>query len=325
MTALFCWSSTAQNSNGVTVSNLAVNAGTVTFNVSWQQPMPVEPWSDTVWVFVDYNDAGKMERLPLSGASLTSPSWAAASVTFGKDGNNKGAWVVGNARSAGSFSATVQLLTAVADLSGVCAYASNYPPVGEYIDATHLSFTGTLPYYLVLASAESGARTYSINDSYYNLYGGDTLKSFTDKTGAPGIFHCIPPAAPTVAKGEFCYEQSGALVAAAPSSVSIVWYDAPSAGNLLHTGNILSLAPLYNSTAQYYAEAALNEYCRSVRTKADYTVSNCIVSGDCPNYTAGNVGSNTAPAACMAHYAGQIGSAAISLSCMAHDAGRIGN
>ncbi|MDR3180939.1 MAG: hypothetical protein LBT61_03300, partial [Prevotellaceae bacterium] len=43
--------------NGVTVSNLAVNAGTVTFEVGWGKntvPSTVKPWSDTVWVFVDY-------------------------------------------------------------------------------------------------------------------------------------------------------------------------------------------------------------------------------------------------------------------------------
>jgi hypothetical protein len=278
-----------------------------------------------VWVFVDYNNgAGKMERLLLSSAKLTASSWPAASVTFGKDGNNKGAWVVGNAKTtaSGSFSATVQLLTATADLAGVCVYASNYPPVGEYITPTQLAFTGTPNYNLVLTHANGS--TYSgMSDGTFDVPPGDTLKTFTDKTGAPGTFYCIPPVAPTVAKGEFCYEQSGVLVATASGSAAIVWYDAPSAGNLLHTGNMLSLTP-YNNTAQYYAQAALSENCRSERTKADYTVSNCTISGDCPNYTAGNVGTDTAPAACTAHYAGQIGSAAISLSCMTHDAGRIG-
>jgi hypothetical protein len=51
--------------NGVTVSGLAINAGTATFNVSWKNTGMPELWSDSVWVFVDYNNAGKMERLPL--------------------------------------------------------------------------------------------------------------------------------------------------------------------------------------------------------------------------------------------------------------------
>jgi hypothetical protein len=98
--------------NGVTVSNLDVKPGTVTFNVSWKKADMPAVWSDSVWVFVDYNNAGKMERLLLSGATLSAPSWSAATVIFGKDDNYQGAWIVGNARQESSFSATVQLLAA---------------------------------------------------------------------------------------------------------------------------------------------------------------------------------------------------------------------
>jgi hypothetical protein len=79
----------AQNGNGVTVNGLDVKPGTVTFNVSWCNIGMPTLWSDSVWVFVDYNNAGKMERLPLSGATLTAPSWSAATVIFGKDGNKQ--------------------------------------------------------------------------------------------------------------------------------------------------------------------------------------------------------------------------------------------
>jgi hypothetical protein len=88
--------------NGVTVSNLAVDAGTVTFNVSWNRDaMQATPWSDTVWVFVDYNNNGTMERLSVTGATVS-----AGTVTK-IPGNDKGVWVEGNARTQGSFSATV--------------------------------------------------------------------------------------------------------------------------------------------------------------------------------------------------------------------------
>jgi hypothetical protein len=167
--------------NGVTVSNLNVNAGTVTFNVSWNDNQPEDfLWSDSVWVFVDYNKNGVMTRLPVTSATAT-----AGTVTK-IQGNDKGAWVIGNAHSAGNFSAMVKLHTAITDLHGVCAYASNYPPVGEYVDATQIKFTGTPPYNLVLVSAGSVTRTYSINDNYFKLYDGEILQSFTDKTGAPG-------------------------------------------------------------------------------------------------------------------------------------------
>jgi uncharacterized protein (TIGR02145 family) len=198
--------------NSVTVSGLDVKPGTVTFNVSWNDDMPLNfLWSDTVWVFVDYNNAGKMERLLLSSATLTAPSWSAATVIVGEDSNYQGAWVIGNARSAGSFSATVQLHTAIADLAGVCAYASNYPPVGEYKTPKQLVFTGTPPYNLVLVSVGSGTRTYSINDNYYNLYEGETLQSFSDKTGAPGTMKCIVPATYTlnVSASSFCAGSEG--------------------------------------------------------------------------------------------------------------------
>jgi uncharacterized protein (TIGR02145 family) len=176
--------------NGVTVSNLAVNTGTVTFNVSWDANNPDMPalWSDTVWVFVDYNDAGVMKRLPLApGATLTSTSPGGKVIE--ETGNNKGVWVVGNARTAGNFSATVKLLTATADLNGLCAYAINYPPVAEYTSASNISFKGTPPYDLVFKSGN----TLSIDSSPYVLT--EALQSFTDATGAPGIINCTPPGA----------------------------------------------------------------------------------------------------------------------------------
>jgi uncharacterized protein (TIGR02145 family) len=164
--------------NGVTVSGLAIDAGTVTFNVSWQTPMPVALWSDSVWVFVDYNNAGKMERLPLSpGATLTTTSPGGKVIE--EPDNNKGVWVAGNARSAGSFSAMVKLLTEVKNVAGACAYASNYPPMG-YIATNVITFTGTAPYTVML----EGVPEPQTAGSHYMV--GGTIASFTDKTGAPG-------------------------------------------------------------------------------------------------------------------------------------------
>ncbi|MDR3181181.1 MAG: hypothetical protein LBT61_04550, partial [Prevotellaceae bacterium] len=175
--------------NGVTVSGLAVDAGTVTFNVSWKTPMPVSPWSDTVWVFVDYNNVGRMERLPVTGAT------ASAGTVTKISGNDKGVWIVGNARANGSFSATVKLLfNAATNVAGACAYASNYPPVGEYISGTELSFTGTPPYEIVLKDSGSGTITRE-SGSPFSVPASYTVQSFSDKTGAPGIMSCTPPGA----------------------------------------------------------------------------------------------------------------------------------
>jgi uncharacterized protein (TIGR02145 family) len=133
-----------------------------------------------VWVFVDYNNAGKMERLPmLPGATLTATSPGGKVIE--ETDNNKGVWVAGNARSAGSFSSTVKLLTAVKDVGGACVYGSNYPPVGKYIATDVITFTGTAPYTVAL----KGIPEPQTAGSYYIVPGA--IASFTDKTGAPGI------------------------------------------------------------------------------------------------------------------------------------------
>jgi hypothetical protein len=335
----------AQQTNGVTVSDLVVSAGTVTFNVSWDKnAMPARMvWSDTAWVFVDYNDNGTMKRLPLApGATLTETSAPGIGKVIEETGNNKGVWVVGNARTKGNFSATVQLLTATTNYSGACAYASNYPPVGKYTSATNISFTGTPPYALTF---EQGGNTFTLpSASTYLLPADYTFLSFVDATGAPGIIHCLQPTSPTVVDATFCFGLPGQLQAAASGNSTIVWYDAPTAGNLLYAGNVLPLTPLYNNTTQYYAEAVSEKNCPSVRTAAYYTVNNCVLNGYCPGFAAGNVGSGSSSAseaacsaydsgriglvnyqaACEVFYPGQIGSVAYPAACMSYDAGHIG-
>jgi hypothetical protein len=314
-------------SNGVTIDNLKMESGTVTFDVHWDKadiPQGVA-WSDTVWVFVDYNDAGTMKRLELlPGATLIAPSTLTATIEVP---NNQGAWVVGNARDAGSFSATVQLLAATADIAGACAYASNYPSLAAYTAADKITFTGTPMYALVLEYYTGGNTITATAGEFFDVPQSYTLRSFTDKTGAPGTFNCVPPAAPTVAEAAFCFGQPAQLTALTPNSdiITIAWYDAPVAGKLLHTGNVYPLPPLYNTEVQYYAQAnnsILN--CVSARTAVNYTVQNCIITGNCPGYTAGGITSSTTPAACAAHYPGQIGITNYPAACVAHDAGRIG-
>jgi uncharacterized protein (TIGR02145 family) len=214
LSMMLCISAMLSAQNGVTVSGLAINAGTVTFNVSWNKNMPVALWSDTVWVFVDYNKAGKMERLPLSaGATLTATSAPGVGKVIEETGNNNGVWIVGNARTNGSFSATVQLLTATAaaDFSGACAYASNYPPVGEYISATKISFTGT-PMYNIVLRHENGSTVTVQSGGTFLLPCDYILTSFTDATtGAPGIMKCVPPATYilSVSASSFCAGTEG--------------------------------------------------------------------------------------------------------------------
>jgi uncharacterized protein (TIGR02145 family) len=208
--------------NGVTISNLAVNSGTVTLDVSWNRnatELKNIVWLDSVWVFVDYNKGGVMERLPLgAGATLTYTSAPGVGRVIQYPDNNKGVWVVGNAKSkdnsSGSFSATVRLLTTVKDVAGACAYASNYPLVGEYIATEIAKFTGTPPYNLVLKNAGNDT-IYRTSGADFDIPEGYALISFTDATGAPGIMKCIAPATYTLSASasSFCAGSEGVTFA----------------------------------------------------------------------------------------------------------------
>jgi hypothetical protein len=273
--------------NGVTVSNLVVATGsptTVTFNVAWAKPMPVTAWSDTVWVFVDYNKAGKMERLPLTaGATLTETSAPGVGKVEYAENNNKGVWVIGNARSAGNFSATVQLLTATSGVAGACAYASNYPPVGEYESAAHLTFTGTPPYDIVLTHTD-GSTTVTQSGGDFYVPSSYTAASFTDKTGAPGKIKCIPmtgdidftvtPA--TIAKGQaVAFAVSGSLSNPSSSAITYIW-SAPDFSPASHTGTPFNATvPAVDGNYPVTLTARSTGFCDLTKSK-NVMISDCI-------------------------------------------------
>jgi hypothetical protein len=128
--------------------------------------------------------------------------------------NDKGVWVIGNARSAGSFSATVRLFTDIKDIVGACAYASNYPPVAAYTADYNLKFTGTPMYKLVLVHERGGTMTLS-SDSMLIRPDGYRLLSFTDATGAPGLLPRIVPPPTTAASKKVWISSNGAVVMSA--------------------------------------------------------------------------------------------------------------
>jgi hypothetical protein len=278
----------AQNGNGVTVSGLVVTAGTATFNVSWQSVGMPTLWSDTVWVWVDYNNAGMMERLPLSaGATLTETSAPGVGKVVPVDGNTQGVWVVGNARSAGSFSATVKLHTATADLAGACAYASNYLPVGEYSssDATEIVFTGT-PMYTIVLKDNGGSTITRQSGSPFSVPASYTVQSFTDKTGAPGTIKCIPmtgnidftvPA--SISKGlvaSFAATTSGFTTP--PAAALTYTWSAPGFSPDTHTGATYTpTAPVTTGSYPVTLTAPSEGYCDLERSKT-VTVIDCIPS-----------------------------------------------
>jgi hypothetical protein len=196
--------------NGITISDFSAKAGsssapsTVTFKVEWK-PLTDKVWSDTAWVFIDYNNAGTMTRLPLApGATLTAHSAPGTGKVMEVTGNTNGVWVVGNARTNSPFSATVQLLTAAtATFHGACVYAINYPPVGQYEAYNKIRFTGTPPFELKF----EGSSSVSIEnkDSKPYTVSAGTLSTFTDASKAPGLIKCKTPAAQTLIASALSY------------------------------------------------------------------------------------------------------------------------
>ena len=266
--------------NGVTISNFAAAQGTesapdtLTFDVQWSPPQPEIVWSDTVWVFVDYNNAGTMTRLPLApGATLTNPSWEYAQV-MEVPGNPHGVWVVGNARAINSsFSANVQLLVETwraTSLHGLCIYAINYPPVGRYTAADKIQFNGTPPFYLSYSGGSAATVTREQAQTTYTLTG--TLASFTDASRAPGSLTCVnpePPAITLVSAATVCQYTSPEFHVAAPDAGhSYSWSGAEGSASgtgdrsYIALGNTSGLKPV-SVFAWYNGNATAHLYCRS--------------------------------------------------------------
>jgi hypothetical protein len=191
-----------------TVSNLQVSAGspsTVTFDVSWTAASMTSPWLDSMWVFVDYNKNGKMTRMLITGGTLTahSPAKPGTGILIAEPDNNKGVWVYGDARTNSPFSATVQLYTDETTMAGACAYASSYPPVGEYVSATEIAFTGTPVYEIKLLHTDGNTVETVEAGSAFLLPCDYTMSSFTDATGAPGVT-CLTSAIYTLSTSNLC-------------------------------------------------------------------------------------------------------------------------
>ncbi|MDR2449368.1 MAG: hypothetical protein LBD52_05340 [Prevotellaceae bacterium] len=214
----------AQQGNGVIVSGFTIETDhSITFKLMWNRDAMPAVWSDTVWVFADYNNAGTMTRIPLSaaGATLTETSAPGAAV-IPANGNNQGVYVVGNARTAtdGTFSATVKLvpdgITFSTGQTG-CAYVSNYPPVAAIDEngkvtfmGTDLTFKGTISNGVTNQQVVFDSNPYILPDGYW-------IKDFTDATGFPGLFSSGDPGCAVAdllvtGDGVYCADDNSILV-----------------------------------------------------------------------------------------------------------------
>jgi uncharacterized protein (TIGR02145 family) len=206
-------------------------------------------------VFVDYNDNGVMTRLLVSGATVTSGTATKL------DNNDKGAWVI-NSENVDNFSAIVTLsFTSPPTISGACAYASNYPPEAKYTATTAIEFTGTLPYDLILEHT-GGSTITRQSGSLFDVPPSYTLLSFTDKTGAPGVIKCIPPATFTLLASAtgFCEDDATGITFALDSTEKDKQYqlfrDNGTAGDgsvLTGNGSALTFTGTFNVEGTYTA------------------------------------------------------------------------
>jgi hypothetical protein len=288
--------------NGVAISNFAVDAGTVTFEVSWNKADMPSIWSDSVWVFVDYNDNGTMKRLPLTGAALLESSAPGYGRVIEVPGNTSGMWVAGNARStvSGSFWAKVQLYTTENVVGGACVYASNYPPVGRFTTGSDIAFTGTPMYNITFKRTDGTTYTLSSRDNMPVLP-TDTLLSFVDATGAPGII---------VSHVKYCFDYNpGKIVGDGEIVVDPVCGVYYSAGAIGGDGDMLPVCVSYAAGVV----GGLDDAPPGCATYRAGSVGGLPFVGapNCGGYVAGLIvgaGDDVVPLACAGYYnAGAIG------------------
>jgi hypothetical protein len=256
--------------NGIIISNFATKAGTVTFNVSWNKKNMPKEWSDTAWVFIDYNNAGAMTRLPLrlnAGATLTTTSAPSVAKLVEVPGNNKGVWVIGNARQAGNFSATVKLLIPAANFSGMCVYAVNYPPVGQYMSASKMVFKGTPKYVVTL----DNMATVTVASSY-SIPAGRTINSFTDATGAPGTIQCVTPVTQSlrVSAMSYCRASEGVQFALSGTDKGATYRlykdNVTTKITLAGSGSAATFSQKINAIGVYTAQVEAGVFCPATMT-----------------------------------------------------------
>jgi gliding motility-associated-like protein len=80
-----------------------------------------------------------------------------------------------------------------------------------------------------------------------------------------------PPTAPTVAGATICSGQTATLTATAPTGVTYNWYDVPTAGTALATGNSYT-TPILNTTTTYYVSSEVPSCPPSGRTAVTVNV-----------------------------------------------------
>ena len=170
----------AQDMQITPISTTYTASPVITFKVGWTGARTFRH-NTKVWVFVDYRKvennapAGSWTRAAVAATPAVNSTPASTATLV--SGNDKGFWLNG---TDGDYSATLTVpLTLAADVVQFswCAYATDYPPNVTVHSSTSYTLHGAQPF-VINGTALTGSQT---------TYNG-TITSFTDATGAPGLF-----------------------------------------------------------------------------------------------------------------------------------------
>ena len=170
----------AQNMQITPISATYTASPVITFKVGWTGARTFRH-NTNVWVFVDYRKvennapAGSWTRAAVTATPAVNSTPASTATLV--SGNDKGFWLHG---TDGDYSATLTVpLTVAADVTQFswCAYATDYPPNVTVHSNTSYTLHGAQPFVINGAALPVSHSTYS-----------GTIISFTDATGAPGLF-----------------------------------------------------------------------------------------------------------------------------------------
>jgi hypothetical protein len=171
----------AQNMQITPISATYTSSPVIQFKVSWTGARTYRH-NIKVWVFVDYRKiennapAGTWTRAAVTDtpAVNSTPSTTTATLV---SGNDKGFWLNG---VDGDYSATLTVpLTLAAGVTQFnwCAYATDYPPNVVIHGGNSYTLRGSPPFVINGSTLPTSQTTYNA-----------TIHSFTDATGAPGLF-----------------------------------------------------------------------------------------------------------------------------------------
>jgi hypothetical protein len=170
----------AQNLQITTLSATYTTSPVIKFKVAWTGAREYRH-NTKVWVFVDYRKvennapAGNWTRAAVTVTPTVSSSPTSTATLVA--GNDKGFWLNG---TDGDYSATLTVpLTLAAGVTQYnwCAYATDYPPNVVVHSASSYTLRGSRPFVINGTTLPANQTTYS-----------GTITSFTDATGAPGLF-----------------------------------------------------------------------------------------------------------------------------------------